>query len=93
MRKIVLTLDEEDDRDLIDLLDSISRMFRGMYIKSALRLDLDKDKDMDIIKGLPALDSPHRRYDLVKEGLRLLIQTRAEMGQDGRKKLAESFGD
>jgi len=57
-----------------------------MYIRNALRLDLDKAKDKDIIQGLPEIDSPFRRYNLVKEGLRLLIRSQTqERHHEGKK--------
>jgi|GEM_PF-1394928 Arc/MetJ-type ribon-helix-helix transcriptional regulator len=86
MRRFILKLNENDDADLIEMIESVPRPFRGMYIKNALRLDLDKAKDKDIIQGLPAIDSPFRRYDLVKEALRLLIRSQTqERHHDGKK--------
>jgi hypothetical protein len=78
MKKYIFKIDEKEDRDIIDMLASIQQPFRGKFIKDALRLGIDKEKDTDIDRGLPNLAKPYCRFELVKEGLRQLMKSQAQ---------------
>ncbi len=78
MKKYIFKIDEKEDRDIIDMLISIPQPFRGIFIKDALRLGLDQEKDKDIYWGLPNLAKPYCRFELVKEGLRQLMKSQEQ---------------
>ncbi|MCK9195395.1 MAG: hypothetical protein M0P16_00260 [Syntrophales bacterium] len=77
MKRYTFRIDEKEDRDITDLLDSIPKPLRGMYIKFALRLGINREKDKDIL-ALPNLCEPYFRFELVKEGLRHLIKAQGQ---------------
>ena len=76
MKRCIIMMDEEKDKDIVDMLKLIPKTHRGLYIKEALRLGIDEGKDADIHQGLPNLAKPCYRHELVKEGLRQLIKVK-----------------
>lgn len=78
MKRYTFKTDEKKDRDINYLLDSIPKTLRGHFIKDALRLGIDREKDKDIYQGLPNLAKPHCRFELVKEGLRQLMKSQGQ---------------
>ncbi len=76
MKRYIIRLNENEDQDIIAMIDGVPKPHRGLFIKEALRLGIDKDKDRDICDGLPSLTKSYCRFDLVKEALRLYIRSR-----------------
>lgn len=74
MTRLTLSLDEEKDFDILELMRDISKPHKGAYLKEALRLGIHPIKDMDLYEGLPNLGKPYHRHELVKEALRFYIK-------------------
>ncbi|HOK07917.1 MAG TPA: hypothetical protein PK659_09300 [Methanothrix sp.] len=69
MKRYYFKLNEEKDKDLIELIESIPRPFRGHFIIDSLRLGLDPIKDNHILEILPDLQKPYLRLSMVKKAL------------------------
>ncbi|HRR40437.1 MAG TPA: hypothetical protein P5244_04290 [Syntrophales bacterium] len=76
MKRYIIRLNTDEDQDIIAMIDGVPKPHRGLFIREALRLGIDREKDRDICEGLPSLAKSYCRFDLVKEALRLYISTR-----------------
>lgn len=76
IRKFTFRIDVREDCDIAYVLDRIPQSLRGSYFKLVIRLGLNNEVDTDIYDGLPDLCDPYMRFELVKAGLRCLIQSR-----------------
>jgi len=74
MTRLTLSLDEEKDCDILQLMRNISKPHKGEYLKEALRLGIHPIKDMDLCEGFPNLGKPCHRHELVKEALRFYLK-------------------
>lgn len=84
-------VDEETEWDIAALLGDISRPMRGAYIKDALRLGIDPERDKDLCQMLPDLMKPYCRYELVKAALREWLKSQTGNRKDSATKATFPF--
>ena len=87
MKRFNFTIDEMKDMDIVEMLNSVPKPLRGMYLKDALRLGIDREKDKDICEGLPDLGKPYCRYGIVRDALRHFIRLQEQTQREVKGEL------
>jgi len=79
-KRICFTLDTEKDKDALTVLEEIPQCLRGSFIKVAITMDIDTQRDEEILKMYPDFLSNPMRYKIVK---RLLKQQGNQIQRQG----------
>jgi len=71
-KRICFTLDTKSDKTVLDMLELIPQCMRGSFIKVAILMDIDPEKDKGIFQRYPNFLNNPFRYEIVKS---LLMKT------------------
>ena len=69
-KRICFALDADEDKDTLRVLEQIPKCLRGSFIKVALSLDINVEKDKDILESYPDFLNNPMRYEIIKGLLR-----------------------
>ncbi len=92
-KKLCFTLDTEQDKALVDMLEEIPACLRGPFIKIAIMMDMDPDKDKDIFEKYPDFLKNPMRFEIVKDLLKSAGTDKATVGCNMTGKEDEKRGD
>jgi predicted metal-dependent RNase len=79
-KRICFTLDTEKDMDVLTVLEEVPRCLRGSFIKVAITMDINTQRDEEILKMYPNFLTDPMRYKIVKH---LLKQQRNRFQEQG----------
>ena len=88
-KRICFTLDTEKDKNVLNMLEQIPQCMRGSFIKIALLMDIDPEKDKAIFQRYPDFPNNPFRYRIVKS----LLEKAPIVAYDAVETLSEKKKD